>query len=128
MAVLLSRVTAGARGLRPTGQHRRGVAGRDCPAKASANARRPMIPMLRRPALALLALVLAGRAPLAAQEPSAHIYQYPLRLVDLAIESSQSFGVGFYSAPSIQSKQGADSLRFVGLSFNPDTQIGRAHV
>jgi hypothetical protein len=82
-----------------------------------------MIRIPLRARLAILALLLAGRAALAAQEPSAHIFQYPLRLVDLAIESSPSFGVGFYSAPSIQSKQGKDSVRFVGLSFHPDTLL-----
>jgi hypothetical protein len=82
-----------------------------------------MIPMLRRPVLALLALLPALSAPLAGQKLPSRTFQYPLRLVDLAIESSTGFGVGFYAAPSVQSKQGADSLRFMALNFHPDTLL-----
>src|ERR1041384_6665698 len=141
MAVLLSRVTAGARGLGsaavlaviprdPAGRrpipprfnHRRGPMIRIplrarlailavVPARRGGGPARPPAPPPPHPprpfnpprgprtrsppraGLAILALLLAGRAALAAQEPSAHIFQYPLRLVDLAIESSPSFGV-----------------------------------
>jgi hypothetical protein len=51
------------------------------------------------------------------------VYQFQVRLLDIGIEASPRYGVRLLAAPSISSKQGADSTVFVWIGLHPDSLV-----